>query len=389
MLVWPPWTSCGRSPRYSSTISASRSSSASCSRLQEGRLLLGLSQACPVHFEPRERLAAQRLGVVQQPVDELSHAPLDVLGLVPLRVLAGARPVTTAVATDVVELLLAVALPARGGVDREAPPARAKSHPVRELPEPPGGAGRSGVARDGGAGRVHPFTRDTHVGHGHGDELFLGALPEPPRRAARLRELAGPFRGLAAVPPYAVALAESISELSAEVERVITPFSEEVELLETIPGVNRRTAEVLIAEIGADMSRFPSHAHLASWAGMCPGNDASAGKRRSGKTRKGSKWLLVALTEAAHAASRSKRTYLSAQYVRLRGRRGPKKAAVAVGYSILVICYHILQRKVPYEDLGEDHFQRRRCEQAHAKRLVRQLENLGHRVVLESLPQPA
>ncbi len=184
-------------------------------------------------------------------------------------------------------------------------------------------------------------------------------------------------------------LDESIGELSAEVERVIAPFSEEVELLDTIPGVNRRTAEVLIAEIGADMSRFPTHAHLASWAGMCPGNDESAGKRRSGKTRKGSKWLRGALTEAAHAASRSKGTYLSAQYARLRGRRGPKKAAVAVGHSILVICYHILERKVPYEDLGEDHFQRRRCDQAHAKRLVRQLENLGNRVVLESLPQPA
>jgi transposase len=184
-------------------------------------------------------------------------------------------------------------------------------------------------------------------------------------------------------------LDESIGELSAEIERVIAPFAEEVELLDTIPGVNRRTAEVLIAEIGADMSRFPTHSHLASWAGMCPGNDESAGKRRSGKTRKGSKWLRGALTEAAHAASRSKGTYLSAQYARLRGRRGPKKAAVAVGHSILVICYHVLERKVPYEDLGEDHFQRRRCDQAHARRLVRQLENLGHRVVLESLPQPA
>ena len=181
-------------------------------------------------------------------------------------------------------------------------------------------------------------------------------------------------------------LDESIGELSAEIERVIAPFSEEVELLESIPGVNRKTAEVLIAEIGVDMSRFPTHSHLASWAGMCPGNEESAGKRRSGKTRKGSKWLRGALTEAAHAASRSKGTYLSAQYARLRGRRGPKKAAVAVGHSILVICYHILERKVPYEDLGEDHFQRRWCDsQAHARRLVRQLEKLGHQVALEPL----
>jgi len=184
-------------------------------------------------------------------------------------------------------------------------------------------------------------------------------------------------------------LDESIAELSIEIERVIAPFSEKVELLDTIPGIDRRTAEVLIAEIGADMSQFPTHRHLASWAGMCPGNDQSAGKRRSGKTRKGSKWLRSALTEAAHAAARSRGTYLSAHYARLKGRRGPKKAAVAVGHSILVIVYHILQRGEPYQELGEDYFNRRRSEEAYRKRLVRQLERLGHRVVLEPLPQSA
>jgi transposase len=184
-------------------------------------------------------------------------------------------------------------------------------------------------------------------------------------------------------------LDESIAELSIEIERVIAPFSEEVELLDSIPGVDRRTAEVLIAEIGANMNQFPTHRHLASWAGMCPGNDESAGKRRSGKTRKGSKWLRSALTEAAYAAARSKGTYLSAHYARLKGRRGPKKAAVAVGHSILVICYHILQRGEPYQELGEHYFNRRRSEEAYRKRLVRQLEKLGHRVVLEALPQPA
>jgi transposase len=184
-------------------------------------------------------------------------------------------------------------------------------------------------------------------------------------------------------------LDESIAELSMEIERVIAPFSEEVKLLDTIPGVDRRTAEVLIAEIGADMSQFPTHRHLASWAGMCPGNDESAGKRRSGKTRKGSKWLRSALIEAAYAAARSRGTYLGAHYARLKGRRGPKKAAVAVGHSILVICYHILQRGEPYQELGEDYFNRRRSEEAYRKRLVRQLERLGHRVVLEALPQPA
>jgi transposase len=184
-------------------------------------------------------------------------------------------------------------------------------------------------------------------------------------------------------------LDESIVQLSAEIERTIAPFAEKVELLDTIPGVDRRTAEVLIAEIGVEMSRFPTHARLASWAGMCPGNEESAGKRRSGKTRKGSKWLRGALNEAAHGAARSKGTYLAAQYARLKGRRGPKRAAVAVGHSILVIAYHVLERDRPYQELGEDYFHRCRSGEAYAKRLVRQLERLGHKVTLEPLVQSA
>jgi transposase len=182
-------------------------------------------------------------------------------------------------------------------------------------------------------------------------------------------------------------LDESIGDLSSEIERGNAPFSEQVELLGTIPGVDRRTAEVLIAEIGVDMSRFPTHRHLASWAGMCPGNDESAGKRRSGKRTKGSKWLRTALTEAAHAAARTKGSYLSAHYAGIKGRRSSKKAAVAVGHSILVICYHILKRNVPHEDLGEEHFhkQRRCSSEAYTRRLVRKLERLGHKVALEPL----
>jgi transposase len=123
---------------------------------------------------------------------------------------------------------------------------------------------------------------------------------------------------------------------------------------------------------------------------MCPGNEESAGKRRSAKTRKGSKWLRSALTESARAAARSKGTYLATHYARLRGRRGSKKAAaVAVGHSILVICYHVLERGVPYEELGEDYFDRHRSGEAYAKRLVRKLERLGHKVALEPLPQSA
>ena len=183
-------------------------------------------------------------------------------------------------------------------------------------------------------------------------------------------------------------LEESIADLSSQIEQVIAPFSEQVELLDTIPGVDRRTAETLIAEIGVDMSRFPTAGHLASWAGMCPGNDESGGKRRSGKTTKGSEWLRTALTEAAHAAARTKGSYLSAQYAAIKGRRGSKKAAVAVGHSILVICYHILEREVPYEELGEEHFRKqKRCStsEAYTRRLVRKLERLGHKVALEPL----
>jgi transposase len=183
-------------------------------------------------------------------------------------------------------------------------------------------------------------------------------------------------------------LDESIAVLSERIDEVIAPFAHEVELLDTIPGVDRRTAEALIAEIGVDMSRFPSHRHLASWAGLCPGNNESAGKRKSGASRKGSKWLHAALTESARAASRTRGTYLSAHYHRLRGRRGASKAAVATAHSILVAAYYMLERGVPYEDLGEDYFHRRQREHAqrYANRLVRQLERLGHKVTLEPLP---
>jgi transposase len=180
-------------------------------------------------------------------------------------------------------------------------------------------------------------------------------------------------------------LDETIAFLSARIEQVIDPFSAKVALLRTIPGVDQRTAEVLVAEIGTDMAQFPSAAHLASWAGMCPDNDESAGKRGSGRTRKGSKWLRGALVEAAKAAARAKGSYFAAQYYRLKGRRGPGRATIAVGHSILVTAYHLLDRGVAYHDLGEDYFQQRQQEAAdrYAKRLVRQLEQLGRKVTLE------
>jgi len=180
-------------------------------------------------------------------------------------------------------------------------------------------------------------------------------------------------------------LEETIGRLSGEIERVIAPFSREVELLDTIPGVDRRTAEVMVAEIGVDMGQFPTAGHLASWAGMCPGNNESAGKHRSGRTRKGSKWLRTALVESGNAAARTKDTYLRALYQRIRSRHGHKKAAVALGHSILVAAYHMLSSGVPYADLGGDYFQQRTTD-SYIRRLVRQLERLGQKVKLEPVP---
>jgi transposase len=178
-------------------------------------------------------------------------------------------------------------------------------------------------------------------------------------------------------------LDEAVERLSSEVARVVAPFSPLLALLITIPGVSQRTAEVILAEIGTDMGQFPSAGHLASWAGICPGNNESAGKHRAGTTRKGSRWLRVALIEAANAAARGKGTYLASQYARLKGRRGHKKAIVAVAHSILVIAWHLLSTGQPYSDLGADWFLQRHSSEAYRNRLVRQLERMGHKVTLE------
>jgi transposase len=178
-------------------------------------------------------------------------------------------------------------------------------------------------------------------------------------------------------------LDEAIDRLSNQVARVVAPFSPLLALLITIPGVSQRTAEVILAEVGTDMGQFPSAGHLASWAGICPGNNESAGKHRAGTTRKGSRWLRVALIEAANAAARGKGTYLASQYARLKGRRGHKKAIVAVAHSILVIAWHLLSTGQPYSDLGADWFLQRHSSEAYRNRLVRQLERMGHKVTLE------
>jgi transposase len=175
----------------------------------------------------------------------------------------------------------------------------------------------------------------------------------------------------------------TVAELTERIVALQDPHEAAVTLLVGIPGVSHRTAQVILAEIGTDMSRFPTPAHLASWAGMCPGNNESAGKHRSGHTRYGSKWLRIALVEAAQAAGRSKDTYLAAHYARIRGRRGPGRAAVAVGHSILVIAWHLLSSGETYTDLGGDYFDKRRTSIAHERRLVAQLEAMGHKVTLE------
>jgi len=177
-------------------------------------------------------------------------------------------------------------------------------------------------------------------------------------------------------------LDEVIERLSAQVAERLAPFDTMIERLDAIPGIARRTAEILLAEIGSDMSRFPTAAHLASWAGMCPGHHESAGKQYDGKTRKGSPWLRQALIEAAAAAGKTKDTYLAAQYHRLVPRRGRNKAAVAVGHSILVIVWHLLQHDCPFVDLGSTYFDER-DRAATERRLVRRLEQLGYSVRLD------
>ncbi len=174
---------------------------------------------------------------------------------------------------------------------------------------------------------------------------------------------------------------QTIAELSGQIDAMIAPFTHEVELLCTIPGVDRRSAQGLIAEIGVDMGRFSTSGHLASWAGMCPGNYESGGKRSSGKTSKGPKWLGVHLCEVPSAPGRSKGTYLGAQHHRLTGRIGYQKANKAVAHSILVAIWNMLSNDVAYDDLGEDWFQKRRPE-AHARRLVKQIESLGYSVTI-------
>jgi transposase len=174
-----------------------------------------------------------------------------------------------------------------------------------------------------------------------------------------------------------------IGRLTARITEVLpAPFAEALKRLATIPGIDVRAAENILAETGLDMEVFPTDGHLASWTGMCSGQRESAGKRQSGRTRKGNQWLRTTLVQVAWAASRTKHTYLSAQYRRLASRRGKKRALMAVGHTILVMIYHLLREGTTYKELGADYFDRLDTDRL-TRTLVRRLERLGHEVVLK------
>ncbi|MGC2514141.1 MAG: IS110 family transposase [Terriglobales bacterium] len=261
--------------------------------------------------------------------------------------------------------------------------------------------------------RVHKTLEDANIKlgavasdiMGKSGRAMLCALLQGERDPRKLAELAqGQLRGK--IPELTRALEGRITEhhcfllrslidhlgyvegqielLSTRIANCLRPLldDDKMERLDEIPGVNRRTVENVIAEIGPDMSQFPDEDHLSSWAGMSPGNEESAGKRIRKRTKKGNRWLRRALVEAAWAASHTKRSYLGAQYRRLAARRGKKRALVAVGHTLLVIFYHLLKEKVRYVDLGPDYFDKLKPEQFR-RYLVKRLESLGYVVTLE------
>ena len=183
-------------------------------------------------------------------------------------------------------------------------------------------------------------------------------------------------------------LHEAIESLETRMSQVLEPMARSEQLLTSMPGISTTAARVLIAEMGVDMSRFPTAGHLVSWAGLCPRMDESAGKRRSTRVRKGAPWLKATLVQCAWSAARTRGTYLRAQFLRLKSRRGPKKALLAVAASMLTAAYHMLRRGVPYKDLGPDYFERASKAQL-TKRLLRRLQDLGVHVALAPTAQEA
>ena len=179
------------------------------------------------------------------------------------------------------------------------------------------------------------------------------------------------------------AIEQAMEAVDAEVRSHLEPFRATTTRLMTMPGISDVTAQVIVSEVGTDMSRFPTAGHLVSWAGLCPRNDESAGKRRSTRVRQGAPWLKTTLVQAPWAAARTKDSYLHAQFLRLKGRRGPKKAILAVAASMLTSAYHMLRDAVDYRDLGPNHFDAVDRERS-AARLVRRLRSLGYEVDLKA-----
>lgn len=184
------------------------------------------------------------------------------------------------------------------------------------------------------------------------------------------------------------ALNAAVREVEARLGETLEPFQERAQLLTTMPGISDTAAHVIVSEIGVDMSRFPTSAHLISWAGLCPRSDESAGKRRSTRVRKGAPWLKTTLVQAAWAAVRTKSSYLRSQFLRLKSRRGPMKAIIAVAASMLTAAFYILKRGVPYADLGKDHFEHRDRKKLKL-RLIKRLTDLGMEVEIEGVKFPA
>jgi len=202
-----------------------------------------------------------------------------------------------------------------------------------------------------------------------------------------LRGLVGPHQRtlLGSLLSHLDFLDKEISRLDSEVAQRMGPFDESIDRLDGIHGMGRRSIEEIMAEIVTDMSRFPSADHLASWAKVCPGNNESAGKRKSGSTGHGNPWLRAILVQVAWSAARTKRTYLSALYHRLAGRRGSKRAIIAVAHAILVIMYSMLRNCTNYRDLGEKHFDQIN-RQFVLDRAIRRIERLGYKITLEAIP---